>query len=316
MALSIALLAVAAYLVVRPGARTFDGERAMEHVRALVEIGPRLPNTPGSQRARAYIAQVLDAAGVEVWEEEFVARVAELDPTTGERRKQTFHNVLGRLRGGGSRTLAWGAHYDTLDLEGTRFTGANDAASAVGVVLELARHLAARRDTLRMTHLFLFFDGEEAIGTTEFRPYTVDPSPTACFGSGYQARKWKRENTLPAALVLLDMVGDRDLDILWESGYSDLKLRGIFARAARQSGLSSYFFTYSKAIIDDHVPFQARGVPAIDLIDFRYGEPNDKGGSFWHTPEDTIDKLSAESLEIVGEVCLQAIPLLEKTFED
>ncbi|MBK9383362.1 MAG: M28 family peptidase [Planctomycetes bacterium] len=321
MARRLALLAVAsavlgggAWYLLSGSGPDFPGEAALEHVRAVVACGERQPESAGSRCAREKILSALRAGGVEAEEKSYKMRTPMPDPQTGAPREITFTNVVARVKGKSDATIAWGTHYDTPAITGQTIVGANDGASGIGVLIELAKRLQGSSPA--MTHVFLFLDGEEKLGDLPWNHQIGDLTANACFGSRAQAQEWARENRLPRAFVLLDMIGDADLQILWETQYATVSLKNPFERAAREQGLDGYFFKYQMAVNDDHAPFAHYDVPTIDLIDFRYGPPHPErgGGAYWHSADDTMDKLSAKSLAIVGAVCWAAIPLLEKKF--
>lgn len=206
-----------------------------------------------------------------------------------------FRNVIGRLPGAGERILLFGSHYDTK-AGIPNFEGANDSGSSTGLLLELARVLRARGPHA-MDVWFVHFDGEECM--VEYGPHD------GLHGSKHLARTMEADGRLGrvAALILLDMVGDRNLTITIPRN-STPELVALAFDAARAEGVRRHFQLYPHPILDDHVPFFGRGVPSINLIDFHFGSApglND----YWHTAEDSLDKLSAESLEIVGRVALR-----------
>ena len=167
---------------------------------------------------------------------------------------------------------------------------------STGFLLEMASALAgeARKDDVYL----VFFDGEEAYGEwTAVNPY----------GSLHLAEKWAADGTIPKikALINVDMIGDKDLHLVWEAGAASL--RKLVWDTASRLGYGQYFSTSGGVSGDDHEPFLQRGVKALDLIDFDYG-PNNQ---YWHTPADTMDKLSAQSLQIVGTVLQKVLPELE-----
>jgi len=260
-------------------------------------MGPRPPGSPAASRARAYVVERLRESGLEVEEDPFEATTP-LGPLP-------MANVLARLPGSSPKSILLGTHYDTKKFDAFEFVGANDGGSGTGLLLELARVLAGRKDR-RATIRFAFFDGEEAL---------VEWSATdGLYGSRHLVDRWTKDGTLRdlGAFVLLDMVGDRDLTIFREQRSTE-SLTRIFAEAAQKTGHRAKFFQRSISLDDDHIPFIEARIPSIDLIDYAYGPPAYPGaGRYWHTAEDTLDKVSAESLAIVGEVVLAALPLIEE----
>jgi glutaminyl-peptide cyclotransferase len=265
----------------------FDEQRAFADLRAQVEIGPRPAGSPASREAARLIAAGLREAGVE------------------DVRIQHPHlNVVGRLPGTEPGTVVVGAHHDTKN-QIPHFQGANDSASGVGVVLELARSLP--RPLPGPSIAFALFDAEEARGD---RPFELDGLRGSSQYVRY-ANQGGRQGSPPLneirAMVLFDLVGDCDLQIPLEQG-SDPRLYRLFAEAATEAtGSAAPFQGRTTLILDDHVPFIEAGVPAVDLIDFTYG-PGPTPGEWWHTPKDTLDKVCPESLDAVGEAALRAIP--------
>jgi glutaminyl-peptide cyclotransferase len=293
-----------------------SGRRALRWIEGFCALGPRVPGTAGAEKARAAIVAAIRAAGVEP---ELVR--LRMSTTRGE---VEFVNVLVELPGKSSQRVVWGAHYDTPDVaedpywqsefpRDAVFVGANDGGSGVAVLLELLRALRAR-GVGEVGHSFLFLDGEERIGPPPFNPTLDDPKANACFGARGQVARWREAKRLPEAFVLLDMVGDRELDLVRETSYSDARLLELFQRAAQSAKLADTQLVGERGMMDDHVPFQAAGVPSIDLIDWTYGPPDARGraGAYWHTPADTPDKLSAPSLETTAKLCLAALPELER----
>ncbi|MCS6817161.1 MAG: M28 family peptidase [Blastocatellia bacterium] len=275
-----------------PAPTEFSGERAFEHVRRLVELGPRPVGSEAHARMRAYIVAELKACGLNVRVQEFRAQTP-----LGEK---TMFNLIAERAGASEDVIILASHYDTKLFTDFSFVGANDGGSSTGALLELARVLAARPETPRYTFWFVFFDGEEAF---------VSWSPTdGKYGSRYMVEQLERSGQLSRirALILLDMIGDKDLDIVRDA-YSTRWLQDIFWETARELGYERHFTNRETFVDDDHVPFLQKGVPAVDLIDFNYGLWN----RYWHTAEDTLEKVSPRSLKIVGDVVLRALPRIE-----
>lgn len=252
----------------------FDAERAFEDLVAQVEIGPRPAGSPGARKTARFIARSLREAGV-----------AEI------RTARPHRNVSGLIegRGGEGGEILVAAHYDTV--EGIPdFEGANDGASGVAVVLEIARVLAADdRGPVRDVRLVLF-DAEEA---RPGRSFDVDGTR----GSRQYASRVDDPSRIEA-MILFDLVGDCDLQIPREQ-QSDPELYGEIAAYAGEIGFGEVFSGEGVLVLDDHVPFLRLGIPAVDLIDFTYG-PGRSPGAFWHTSEDTLDKVCPESLAAAG----------------
>ena len=267
-----------------------DGERALALAAEIVAVGPRPSGSEGGQATARLLERLCRDAGlqseIDQWAEQTDA---------GE---VVFRNVHAVLGGRGEARILLGSHYDTKRLEDVpEFEGANDSASSSALLLELARCLAAVRPWTGCTVEFVFFDGEECVERYGSRD--------GLHGSRHYAARIRREGTqeLYRAMVLLDMIGDKDLRVTLPSDSDPALARRVF-RIAEGQGVRDRFGYYARGkILDDHVPFRRLGIPAIDLIDFAYGP----GNAYWHTSQDTLDKLSAESLRIVGGVCLQLV---------
>jgi len=280
--LGLALLGSAAGVAAEPA---FDGKAAFRDLERLVAIGPRPAGSPGGQRAREYIVgELKKLAGVQV-------QVKPFDAETPHGRL-SMANIVAVLPGRRPDVVMVGGHYDTKYFKDFRFVGANDGGSSTVLLLELARRLAARpRD---YTHWLVWFDGEEARESWTERD--------SLYGSRRLAAELARAKRLPRALILVDMIGDRDLNIRRES-YSAPWLTDIVWDAAARLGYGRHFLRDPMPVEDDHVPFLKLGVPATLLIDFDFPP--------WHTADDTLDKVSVESLTIVGDVVLEALPSIE-----
>jgi len=265
--------------------RPFDGAAALRHVERLVALGPRVAGTPEGARARAYIEAELRAAGVET-------RVMAFDAMTPHGRLP-MANVIGVLPGKRSEVILIGGHYDTKWFPDFRFVGANDGGSSAALLLTLARDLQKR--PREFTYWITFFDGEEARGHWS--------ATDSLYGSRHMAAELARTGRLPRAMILVDMIGDTDLGIQKES-YSTAWLTDIIWATARRLGHGRHFSSQVIPVEDDHAPFLRAGVPAALLIDFDY--------PLWHTAQDTLDKVSAKSLAIVGEVVRESLPAVEQ----
>jgi glutaminyl-peptide cyclotransferase len=262
----------------------FDEARAFADVETMVGFGPRPAGSPANARQARFLADELEQAGVE-------------DVAIGS----PYANVTGVIPGRDDGYVVLGAHHDTKD-DVPGLVGANDGASGVAVVLELARTLPNPMPGPGLA--IALFDAEETRGDRPFEEDGMrgsrDYVATAEGGGDPRAG-------IPAlndirAMVLLDMIGDCDLQIPREFS-SDEELYDAFAEAAG----GAPFEGTTGPILDDHVPFLEAGVPAVDFIDFTYGG-DDQPGTYWHTPEDTLDKVCPESLDVVGETALIALP--------
>ncbi|MCH2112057.1 MAG: M28 family peptidase [Planctomycetes bacterium] len=277
---------------------TVDGGRAWKDLEHLVQMGPRRIDTPQSVETRAYIKAQLEPLGWVFEEDTF-----EATPPAESQRQGTVTgtNLLAHLKGTQPGNLWFASHYDTFDRP--RFVGANDAGSSTALLIELGRQLACNEPREGYGITLCWFDGEEP-----FYPVRWDDHSNSTFGSRHLADKMEAEGTLKdiRALILLDMVGDRQLGLTIESMSSGW-IRSAFERTASALG-HKQLFVDRREIKDDHLPFIKKGVPAADLIDFRFGP----GNSWWHTNEDTLDKCSQTSLQIVGDVVLSAVPVLER----
>ena len=259
----------------------FSGEKAWEHVRALVDLGPRPPASEAIERARSYITTQLERLGWRVTRQSFVDDTPE--------GKVTFVNLIATFPAGGAKrapSFLLCSHYDTKTFTTARFVGANDGGSSTGLLIEMGRVLAIKPELAAKVQL-VFFDGEEA--------YASFTERDGLYGSRYFAEQLAAEGRGKQFRggLLFDMVGDKSLTITLPPDSPTEITLGIFA-AAEALKLRQHFTYASGDITDDHTPLNAAGIPTINLIDFDYPP--------WHTPEDTLDKISAESLGIVGSV--------------
>jgi Zn-dependent M28 family amino/carboxypeptidase len=208
-------------------------------------------------------------------------------------------NVILTFPGTSGQAIAVTGHFDTKHIAMVHFVGANDAGSSTGFLIEFARVVS------RMNHpdtiYIVFFDGEEDVVN-----WTATDSR---YGSRHLAAKWAADGTLSKikALLNIDMIGDKQLDLANDENSSS-GLRALFGKIAAKQGNTRYFRTDTGGIDDDHKPFADAGVNVIDVIDLDYGPNN----SYWHTAQDTMDKLSAQSFQVVGDVVLEAVRELEQ----
>ncbi len=292
-----ALLAVVGLGAAALAASAFDGARAWRDVERLVALGPRPPGSAALGRARAYLAAELRRAGWRVREQAFTAHAP--------RGPLRMVNLIAEWPGRRAEIVAVGGHYDTKPFSAFRFVGANDGGSSAGLLVELARALGARhRGTPPLyTHWLVFFDGEEAQ-----EQWT---STDSLYGSRALVAALRASGELGRlrALIVADMIGDRDLGIRRESA-STRWLTDLVWATARRLGRERHFLQGSQPVEDDHTPFLDAGIAATLLIDFDYGSRPGQN-DFWHTAEDTLDKLAPESLAVVGEVILEALPAVE-----
>jgi len=270
---------------------SFSGTAALAETRRAVAFGERPSGSEANTRLREWIVSQLKPLGGEL----------SLDSFTGQTPTGPVPmvNIILKFPGTSGKAIAITGHYDTKRIPMVHFVGANDAGSSTGFLIEFARVSAGmkHRDDLYI----VFFDGEEAVVN-----WTETDSR---YGSRHLAAKWAADGTLARvkALINIDMIGDKDLDVA-DDDNSSQALRDKVWQIAAKLGNAKYFRHDPTAIDDDHKPFADSGVNAIDIIDLDYG-PN---GSYWHTAQDTMDKLSAKSFQVVGDVVLELVQQLEK----
>jgi glutaminyl-peptide cyclotransferase len=284
----------------------FDSGRAWEHLRQLVVIGPRPAGSAALDQTRKYIKSQLAAAGVTVVEQPW----DEATPNGNVHMVNLIATIPSASpegpRGPGARAdrIVISGHYDTKLFRDSRFVGANDGGSSAAFLVEMARVLKARRNA--MTIELLFLDGEEAF-CLNWDDCSRPGAPDNTYGSRHYVADGKRAGTLAGikAHILVDMVGDRDLRVKRDVN-STPWLTDIVWAAAKARKLDNYFVPQTTQIEDDHIPFMQAGVPSVDIIDLEYGA--------WHTPGDTLDAVSAGSLQVVGDVVLAALAPIEARF--
>jgi Zn-dependent M28 family amino/carboxypeptidase len=275
--------------------QAFDSGKAFEHLKQMVALGPRPAGSPALMLTRAYITKQLAASGLTVTEQAFTA-----DTPVG---MVPMVNLIVKLPGRRTDRILFTGHYDTKPLKGEVFVGASDGASSGAFLMELARALKDR--PREFSYEFVWFDGEEAfcLGWDEC---AKPGSPDNTYGSRYYVDAAKKAGTLGSikALILVDMIGARNLRLEREAKYSAKWLNDIIWAAAKKLGHDAVFQDVDTAIEDDHQPFFEAGVACSDLIDL-----NDYPQ--WHTAQDDLDHVAARSLQIVGDVVLAALPEIE-----
>lgn len=266
----------------------FDGRRALAHVERQVAIGPRHVGSDGHAALQRYLLDQLKGLGLTAREQQFEQKTP--------RGLLRFKNIIVEIRGQTPALLLIGAHYDTKYFPHAEFVGANDGAAATGALLEIARVLTQRPPAA--TVWLVFFDGEEALEHWS--------ETDGVYGSRYLVGELRRLKDLEriGAVMILDMIGDRDLTVTLPPE-SSAGLVQIVLDAAAALGVRRHFSILAHSLTDDHTPFLEAGVPAVNVIDFQFGRAAG-GNDYWHTAEDTLDKISAESLETAGRVVLRA----------
>jgi len=283
------------YVTVSSGSETgmsFNEIRAMRYVKEIVAFGPRPIGSANHKKVENYILSHLQGDTIE--QDSF-----NIDTSEG---KFPVHNILAKFPGARDGIIVIASHYDTnYPLRDTSYIGANDGASSSALLLEIANQLRGKKRDGYSVWL-LWDDAEESMKL----PWD---DPESLYGVRHIAQKWQDDGTIKKikAFLLEDMIGDADLNIEHETN-STPWLEDLIYEAATRLGYQSHFFGRTMAVTDDHLPFVVRGVPSADLIDLDYGYNN----VFHHTTQDTIDKLSPKSLEIVGMVTLQTVQMLDK----
>lgn len=286
-----ALVAITACIgAAPPAAPHFDSARAWADLKAMVEIGPRPSGSPAIEKTRDYIKKQLVAAGLTPREQPF-----DVDTPVGRLHMVNISATLpGQTEGRGR--LIIGGHYDTKRFTEFPFVGASDGASSAAFLLEMARALKGRQNPLPIELLFL--DGEEAT----LRDWDVKTTDHT-YGSRYYVAQAKQNGTVKdiRAFILVDMVGDKNLDISREADSTPWLTDAIWSAARRLN--RPEFLEQSTPIEDDHDEFLAAGIPSVDIIDLDYPQ--------WHQPTDTLEHVSPKSLQVVGDVLLAALPTIE-----
>ena len=272
-----------------PQPPSFNADRAMQYVREVVAFGPRPIGSASHKKLEDYIVAHLKGD------------VVEDDAFTADTPEGQFpvRNIIAKFPGQKDGVVVIAGHYDTnYPLRNTGYVGANDGGSSTAILLEIANQLRGKKLDGHSVWL-VWTDGEEAVKQWS--------STDSLYGSRHLAEKWKKDGTIKQikAFLLADMIGDSDLNVDQDTG-STPSLESLVYQAATRLGYQSHFFGRAISVEDDHLPFMKAGVPCADLIDLDYGY----GNVFHHSTMDTIDKLSAKSIGIVGSVILETLKLL------
>ncbi len=276
-------------------ATVFDSARAWQHLQQIVGIGPRPAGSPGIRQTRAYIGRQLSDMGLTVQEQTFTAATP-VGPIE-------MSNLVVRIPGRRPDRVLITGHYDTKILQGRTFVGASDGGSSAAFLIEMARTLKASPQR-ELTYEIVWFDGEEAFCLDWYECGTPG-SPDNTYGSRYYVQAAQKAGALNSirALLLVDLIGDRDLQFRRESN-STPWLTDIIWDTARSMAYDRVFVDAEMPVEDDHIPFVRAGVPSVDIVDLDY--------PYWHTPDDDLSHVSAKSLQIVGDVLLASLPKIEQ----
>ena len=270
----------------------------MDHVRKQIDFGPRPPGSPELAKTRTYIANELRSYGFTVSLDEFTA-------TTPQGEKK-MANIVGEIPGETKTMILLASHYETKYYKDMHFVGANDPATSVATLLEIGRVLGGMKEKPKVTYRLVFFDGEESF-CEGWSDCTNEDGPDNTYGSRHYASllQQRSELTNTAALILLDMTGYKNLQLGRDTS-STRWLLDIIWQTGRELGHGKIFIDREEAVGgDDHEPFLRQGIDAVDIIQLN-SYPH------WHKADDTIDKVSAQSMKIVGDTVLASLPKIVK----
>jgi len=284
----------------------FNAAQAFAYTAQVAGFGERPPGSPGHQKTEDLIHQVLKKDNAVIEADDFTA--------TTPRGPIAVHNIIGKFNvtpDPKQPIFILAGHYDTLFKKG--FIGANDGGSSTAILLSFADALAGQKTKMQIW--LVWTDLEEAIES--FTDASGQIGDDGLYGSRHLAKKLRDEGLVPRVrgFFLLDMIGDKDLGVCRETKSSRF-LQNYISDAARTLGYAQYFFQYDMEIIDDHVSFLDVGIPAVDVVDAHFGRMGDAFdgmGEFHHANTDTMDKVSAKSLEIVGRTILLTVETLDKS---
>lgn len=270
----------------------------MEHVKKQVEIGPRIPGSPELARTREYLIGSLKSSGLAVTTSDFSASTP-----IGEKQ---MVNITAEIPGESKEVIIISSHYDSKYYKDMRFVGANDPGSSVATLLEIGRVLGGNPQKPKLTYWLVFFDGEEAF-CEGWDDCSKPGAPDNTYGSRQFVAQLRKNNEVDRvrAMILLDLMGYKNLE-LGRDTLSTRWLQDIIWRTARDIGHGKYFVDRPEGVGgDDHEPFLRAGIPAVDLIQLN-------GYPYWHRAEDTLDKVSPQSMKIVGETVVASLPRVEQ----
>lgn len=280
------LLALTTSVVSAQSGASFDSNKAWEHLRQQVSLGPRPSGSPANVKTRDYIKAQMAAIGIKVTEQPFEGATP-LGPVK-------MVNLIATIPGKSPDRIVLASHFDTKLFRNMRFVGASDSASSTAGLIEIGRVLKTRKD-LPFTYELLFLDGEEAVVEWQGTDNT--------YGSRYYVDAARKSGSLKSlrAFILLDMIGDRNLTIRRESNSTRWLTEIVWGVAKKLN--QPAFMDEETTVEDDHIPFLKAGVPSLDIIDLDYPH--------WHEASDTIENVAARSLQIVGDVVVAALPEIE-----
>ena len=283
------------------GATAFNGERAMDHVRKQIEFGPRVAGSAQLAKTRMYIVNALRGSGMSITTDEF-----EVSTPVGDRR---LTNITAEIPGESKDVIIIASHYDTKLYTNMQFVGANDPGASVATLLEIGRVLGAAQAKPKFTYRLVFFDGEEAF-CEDWDQCGKPGAPDNTYGSRHYVQELQTRSELKQvrALILMDLMGYKELE-LGRDTMSTRWLQDIVWHTARDLGYGKYFVDRPEGVGgDDHEPFLRAGIDSLDIIQL-------SSYPYWHRADDTADKVSAQSMKIVGDVVLASLPHIAEYLE-
>lgn len=278
----------------QPSQSEFDGDRAFADLERVLAYGPRPAGSEALGNLRSSLTKDLRGLGLRVFEQRF-----EAETPAGTK---SMSNLIAVVEGSRPGVIVLGNHYDTKIFHDFEFVGANDAGSTTAWMLEMARTLG--RERFGRSIWLTWFDGEEAVGE-----WTETDS---LYGSRHFVDSLQESGELDDihAMINVDMIGDCLLRVMRDRDAPEWMSRQLI-EIANRFGYRNHFTSFSQDVQDDHIPFRKAGIPALEIIDFSYGGTMVQHQKNWHTAEDTIDKVCAESLKAVGDVVYHLLPAID-----